>query len=269
MKRIAFAAATAALLGTGCISSSTTTNPPPPDVGSVNLYWSFQKYAPAQTSGVIDYDTSYTGTSNGPCAQSAVETVTVDSPMGQQTVSCVHTNGVQGIGIDGIPAGLQVFRLRGNRSGIVVYDTTVNLQVIAGTTANTATNYDVVVQGTYAPFDAFAYLSYAPNTYYQTCASASYPAVDYDVSDVLGNQVLTGTVACQDPATGFPVISVNDLDLDNYTIRMTGWTGSPAVRTFDSCTSDALKLLAFDHFTSQTGAGGLAVTLDTPPACSL
>ncbi|HEX9050967.1 MAG TPA: hypothetical protein VF841_10580 [Anaeromyxobacter sp.] len=268
MKRFAFAAA-AALLGTGCISSSTTTTIPPQEVGSVNLYWSFEKYAPAQTSGVIDYDTTFAGTANGPCAQSAVETVTVDSPVGQQTVDCVHTNGVQGLGIDGIPAGTQPFRFRGNRSGTVVYDTTVNLQVVPGTNANTASSYYVVVKGAYAPFDAFAYLSYAPNAFYQTCASASYPAVDYDVSDVLGNLVLTGSVACQDPAAGFPVISVPDLDLDNYTIRMTGWTGNPAVRTFDSCTSSTLKLLAFDHFASQTGAGGLAVTLDTPPACSL
>ncbi len=263
MKRIAFAAA-AALLGIGCTSSST------PEPGSVNLYWSFQKYAPAQTSGHIDYDTSFMGTANGPCAESAVETVTVFSPAGQQTVDCVHTNGVQGLGIDGLPAGTQTFRLQGNRSGLVVYDSTVNLDVVAGTTAANATSYDVVVQGTFAPFDAFAYLSYAPTQYYLTCASALNPTVDYTVYDVHGNAVLADSVLCQDPANGFPVISVNDLDLDNYTIRMTGWTGpAPQVRTFDSCTSDALKLLAFDHFDAQTGAGGLAVTLDTPPACTL
>ncbi len=269
MKRFAFAAA-AALLGTGCISSTTTTTTPPQQYGSVNLYWSFEKYAPAAPGGVIGYDTSHTGTANGPCAESAVETVTVSSPLGTQTVSCVHTNGVQGLGLDGLPAGMQTFRLQGNRGAYVVYDTTVDLQVVAGTTATTATSYDVVVQGTYAPFDAFAYLAYAPSSYYATCALADYPTVDYYVYDVHGNQVLTGSVSCQDPATGFPVIAVNDLDLDNYTIRMTGWTGpAPQVRTFDSCASDAAKLIAFDHFVAQTGAGGLAVTLGTPPACAL
>ena len=261
MKRIAFVAA-AALLGTGCVVSSDS----PPPVGSVNLYWSFQKFAPAQTSGHIDYDTTYVG-ANGRCPESAVDEVTVDSPVGQTTVACVHA-GVQGLGIDGIPAGTQTFRVRGYRGADLVYDTSVNLQVVAGTTSNTASSYYVAVEGTWARLEAFAYLSFAPNTYYATCASALFPTVDYDVYDIYGNAVITGSVLCQDPATGFPVIG-EDLDLDNYTIRMTGWTGSPAVRTFDSCASDALKLLAFDHFGAQTGVGGLAVTLDTPPACTL
>ena len=49
MKRIAFAAATAALLGTGCISSTTT--PPPPCDPTLSVSWAFQLYDGSPPTG--------------------------------------------------------------------------------------------------------------------------------------------------------------------------------------------------------------------------
>ena len=254
MKRIAFAAA-AALLGTGCISSTTTTTVPPQDYGSVNLYWSFAKTAPAQSSGHIDYDTSYTGTANGPCAESHVEQVTVDSALGSATVDCVHTNGVQGLGLDGLPAGLQTLRVRGWRGTYAVYDGTFQVNV----PANGVANQYVAVAGVSAPLDVFAYLAWGTPTAtnYATCADANSPNIGYQILDVWGAVVDDGTVGCSDPLPA-PVF-VGDLDLDNYDVRMQGLAVPGGAVVLDSCK------VAFDHFGAQTGANGVAPVLYTQP----
>jgi hypothetical protein len=247
MKRIAFAAAAAALLGTGCSSS-------PQEYGSVNLYWSFAKTAPAQSSGHIDYDTSYVGTS-GPCAQSGVEQVTVDSAVGQTTVDCVHTNGVQGLGLDGLPAGLQTLRVRGWRGTYAVYDGAFQVSV----PANAVADQYVAVAGVSAPLDLFAYLAWGSPTAtnYATCADASWPNVGYEIRDVWGTLVDDGTVGCSDPLPA--AVYVGDLDLDNYKVRMQGFAVAGGALVLDSCS------VALDHFDAQIGANGLAPVLYTQP----
>jgi hypothetical protein len=259
MKRIAFAAAAAALVGTGCISSSSST-PPPPQVGSVNLYWSFVRTAPAQALGRIDYDTTYRGTAIGPCAQSAVDSVTVDSAVGQVEVDCVTAGQggtfVQGLGIDGLPAGPQTFRFRGWRGSVLVYDSIVTRDVHAGMVMD----YYVAMQGVSAPLDLFAYLSYgvAPGTLYASCAAAGSPNIGFEIKDVVfGTVVDSGLVGCSDPLPA--TVFVGDLELDDFDVRMRGYEVPGGALVFDSCD------VPLAHFAGQIGGAGLAPVLRTLP----
>jgi hypothetical protein len=213
----------------------------------VNLYWSFLRTAPAQQSGVIDYDTTYVGAANGPCAESAVDSVTVDSPVGQVTVSCVHTNGVQGVGIDGLPAGAQTFRFRGYRgsgsSAVLVYDSVFTLDVHA----NMTMNYYVAVQGVAAPLGLSAWLAYYPGPVdYTTCAAATPawgsgyssapPNLHYEIRDVVFKELVeVGTVGCA-PAQTIPApVFSGLLDLDDYSVRVQGLRVEDNAVVLDSC----------------------------------
>jgi hypothetical protein len=256
MKRLALALAAAAL-GTGCSGSHH------PATGSALLYWDFVRSAPAQSGGVVTYDSALTGTGTT-CPQSDVDTVTIDAPdVAQVSVPCIYS-GVQGVTVSNMLAGSNVVRIRGWRQGVAVYDDTFTVDVIARNNAPAGSYLDV--RAVQAPIDLFAYLFTTDTSqYYPTCASASSPEIDYDVWDSFGTHVLSATVACSEPANPTAVF-VGNLDLDNYTVRMKGFTaagGSSPV--FDSCTSSSAQVIAFDHFGSQTGAGGIPVTLFTPP----
>lgn len=254
MKRIALVLA-AAFLGTGCVSSSDTT-----DYGSVNLYWSFARTAPAAPGGFIYYDDTFAGPGTGPCLDSSVEEVTVDSPLGQTTVACVYA-GVQGIGLDDIAEGARSFRFRGWRGAYLVYDTVVNLDVIG----NATTDHYVELQGVSQPLDMFAYLSYGAGagTLYASCAAAipagstSPPNIGYEIRDVHGALVDDGFVGCSDPLPA--AVFVGDLELDNFDVRMRGYRVEDDALVFDSC---AVRL---DHFVSETGVDGFAPVLRTNP----
>ena len=256
MKRIALAAAVA-LLGTGCIVHDDTNYVPPPgQYGSVNLYWDFVRTAPAQTAGRLVYDDSDTGT-YGACDESAVEVVEVTSPLGTVASDCVAVNGVEGMGLDGIPAGVRSFRFRGWRGDFLVYDTTVNLEVFAGTTAATATSYSVDLDGVSANVDLFADLAYGdPGTFYASCAAAADPYLAWEIRDVFGQLVDAGDDFCNDPLPSY--FGRLPLDLDDYYLRMQGFDGGDAL-VLDSCWLD------FPHFATQIDGSGVAPTLFTLP----
>lgn len=258
MKRIALAAA-AALVGTGCIvhdDDSTYVPPPPVQYGSVNLYWDFVRSAPAQATRLLVYDDSDTGT-YGVCDESAVEVVEVTSPLGTVSSDCVAVNGVEGMGIDGIPAGVQAFRFRGWRGAVLVYETTRNLEVFAGTTPATATPYFVDLEGVSASLDLSAYLAFGdPGTLYGSCAAAANPLLRWEVRDVFGQLVDAGSGPCNDPQPSY--LGRLPLELDDFFLRMQGFDGGSNL-VLDSCWLD------LPHFTTQIGADGVAPTLFTLP----
>ncbi len=259
MKHLALVLA-AAVLGTGCI---VTSDNPPPAYGSVDLYWDFVRSTPGVGGGYVVYDSTLVGV-DGRCLQSDVDTVTVDAPgVAQVNVPCIY-GGIQGVTIDGVFAGVSSFRVRGWRGAIAVYDDTFALDVPASPAA--PASYTVDVAAVSAPIDMFAYLSDGTN-YYTTCSSAGYPTIYYDVYDSYATHILSSSASCSGGSAYPLTVLLGDLDLDNYTIRMKGYQGS--TRTFDSCLSNTAKMLSFDHFVSQTGAGGLFVDLFAPPACTL
>ncbi|HEY6001370.1 MAG TPA: hypothetical protein VIV57_00770 [Anaeromyxobacter sp.] len=259
MKRFALVLAAAAL-GTGCTSST-----PAPAQGSVNLYWDFDRTAPAQPGGFITYDPYPGGTISGRCPQSAVDFVTVDTPsVPQVTVTCVYLT-VQGVGVDGVDSGVQPFRVRGWRhvtgGDAVVYDQTFNLNVPAAA----AQSYTVHVTGVAALLDVFTYLAFGtpPGTLYPTCASATpassiYPPnLDVEIRDAFGTLIDQGSAGC---AGNLPAIVFSKLlDLDDYGVRVQGRRVEDNALVFDSCSTDLA------HFATQTGGGGFAPTAFTNP----
>ncbi len=270
MKRLA-AVLAAAVLGTGCIVTDDNVNNV--DYGSVNLYWDFVRSAPAlPPPSIIVYDDSDTdpSTLNGPCDESAVDFVTVDSPVGQTVVDCVYAGGgpvgVEGVGIDGIPEGTRSFRVRGWRTisqfDYLVYDRTFNLAV----PGRTITDHFLDVTGVSEPLDMFGYLAFGTppgETDYASCAaaipagSAVPPNIGFEVRDVYGTLVDDGFVGCSDPLPA--LVFAGSLELDDFKVRMIGYRAEDDAVVFDSCWYDLA------HFTPQLGAGGFAPTLLTQP----
>lgn len=259
MRRLALTLATA-VLSSGCIIGDDDDDhlPPPSGVGSVIVYWDFLRNAPAQPQGAVLYDADLVGPGTGPCAQSAVEVVTIDVGGAPQfVVDCVY-QGVQGATLDLLPTGPQAARVRGWRGDFVVYDSTVTLDVFQ----DQVTEQPLVdVEGVRAPIDLFGDLA-AGATFYASCAEADVPNISFTLWDSFGTLIDDGVAGCSDPLPA-PVFA-GDLDLDNYTVRMEGTaTQGPNLGdvVFDSCNQ------VFDHFDAQIGTGGVAVTLQTPPAC--
>jgi hypothetical protein len=253
MRRLALLLA-ATVLGTGCIVTSDDTLGTG-DFGTVNLYWDFARHAPAQTGGFIYYDESLVGTGNQACAQSAVDTIRVIPPGGNPfDVTCVY-NGVQGITIDGVPAGNRIFRVIGYRQAVAVFDSDVAVPVRGGTSTDAIA--DVV--GVPGALDLFGDLAFGtrPSDVYASCAAAGAPNLSYEVKDAFGLTVDGGTVGCSDPLPS-PVFAGN-LDLDDYKVRMQGFELGTNALVFDSCWFDV------SHFAAQTGQNGVALTLLTPP----
>jgi hypothetical protein len=257
MRRLALTLATA-VLASGCIIGDDDDHFV--GAGSVIVYWDFIRNAPAQSGGAVRYDSTLAGTGTGPCAQSAVEVVTIDTAGAAQfVVDCVY-QGVQGATLDLLPAGSQPFRIRGWRGDFAVYDTTVTLQVIG----NQVTDQGVIDVGPVsAPIDLFADLAagspQAP-TYYGSCAQADVPNITFELFDSYGTMIDSDVAGCSDPLPA-PVFA-GDLDLDNYTVRMRGTaTQGPFAgqAVFDSCA------VGFDHFVPQIGVDGVAVLLLTQP----
>jgi hypothetical protein len=190
--------------------------------------------------------------------------VDVATPVGTFTFDCVEPSsagtGVQGTTILDVPEGLRSFTITGWRGNTAVYRHTVSLDVARG--LSDVEGYRVDVEPITAPIDLFAYLySVEADRFYTTCTEAGRPDIFYDVYDSFGTLILSEEAACTATTIADPVlVYANDLDLDNYTVRMAGYT-TFVDPVFDSCTQ------AFDHFSAQTGEAGIAITLDTPPSC--
>jgi len=249
MKRLAVVLA-ASLLGTGCIVSDDS------GLGTVNLYWDFARHAPAQQGGFLFYDEDLSGTGDQSCDQSAVESVRVVPPVGGAVdVTCVF-GGVQGITFFDMPDGAQPFRVTGYRGGITVFDSSVTVSV----RSDAVTDAVIDVVGVSAPLDLFGDLATGvppAEQFYLTCAEASNPDITFEINDVFGSAIDSGTVGCTDPLPA-PVFS-SSLDLDDYKVHMQGNRRSDGALLFDSCWVDLA------HFSSQTGTNGFAATLLTNP----
>jgi hypothetical protein len=262
MKRLALALATAAL-GAGCYT------PPVQQYGSVDLYWDFFRFAPAQTTSnplqTLIYDGTFYGSAQGPCTQSAVETVTVDSAAGQVTVDCVGPgpNFAQGIGVDFLPAGSNDVRVRGWRGAVLVYDTSVTIDV----PANLISRHYIDVMPMAAPFSLSANLfnSSVP-ALYPTClaatpsASGSPPNLKWQIRDVVhGDLIDTATVGCGlAQSLPAPVLVDYLLDLDDFQVRVQGLRVEDNAIVLDSCWQP------LSHFAT----GSATVRADTPvPSC--
>ena len=266
MRALAMTAAVAtALAGTGCGVGSSSSGP----TGTVNLYWAFDRSAPAQPGGFVTYDASYgspaaTGTS-GTCPESYVDTVRVSSAAGTFDIGCTGPSGggwTQGAVVDLLPAGPNTIGLTGYRGSQAVYRSSVDVMV----TANGVATVHAAMQGISAPLEAYAYLAFGPSpgTDYLTCADALVPNFTVQIFDVVSRKLIDDySAGCSDPLPAY--VYPGPLDLDDYTVRMKGYdVTSPGLLVFDSCD------VALSHFGPQVGAGGFTATLLTAPvpACS-
>ncbi len=264
MRRLALTLATA-VLASGCIIGDDDDDHLPPVVGagSAIVYWDFLRNAPAQ-GGAVRYDDAALVQAGvtGPCAQSGVELVTIDTAgLPQFVVDCVY-QGVQGATLDQLPAGSQSARIRGWRGDFAVYDATVALEVFAGR----ETDQGIIdVPAVRAPMELFAWFATGlapqfPADYYASCAEARFPNVSLELWDSYGTKIVSDVVGCSEPLP--TIVFSEDLDLDNYTVRMQG-IGTEASTAgqvvFDSCA------VTFDHFGAQIGIDGFAPTLLTNP----
>jgi hypothetical protein len=260
MKRFALVLA-AAVLGMGCGGGS---NPSaPPVLGSANVYWDFVRFAPSQPAPhTILYDSTFAGAVNGACSESAVDFVTVDSAVGQTSVSCVYgPSHAQGVGIDGLPAGANDIRVRGWRhigpNDIAVYDETFVVNVLA----NGLDNHFLDVNAVAANIDLSTYLAFgAGPTDYASCAAATpassiYPPnLHFEIREpVFKLLVEGGTVGCGDPLPA--ALFSGLLDLDDFKVRVQGLRVEDDALVLDSCWVDLA------HF----GAQGFAPTALTNP----
>ncbi|HET9554146.1 MAG TPA: hypothetical protein VFP50_14350 [Anaeromyxobacteraceae bacterium] len=248
-----------ALLGTGCFVSSTNSTPG----GDVNVYWDFIRHTQAggvPSSGSVTYDASLGAVNtSGICPESDVDTVRVSSAAGTFDIACTGPAGggayVQGAVVHGLPIGTRTITLLGYRSSVLVYQTSVSVDVLANSTVTAPTAH---LEGVQAPLDVFADLAFGtPGTLYASCAAAGSPNITYTLTDSLGTLVASGTAGCSDP---LPSLTFRDqLDLDSYTVRLKGLRVSDNALVFDACNK------TLQHFGSQTGAGGFAPTLFTLP----
>jgi len=243
-----------AMMGTGCFVSNDRA------VGDVNLFWNFLRHAPAANQlGSVLYDETLDAVNvNGICPQSGVDTVRVESDAGLIDIECTGPVGgglySQGIVISNLPAGTNSIRVTGYRGGTAVFRSTASVNVLANFTVDRV----VSVEGLSADLDVFGYLfDRSTNQDYLTCGEAGSPNIGYSIRDGAGTLVEEGLTGCSNP---LPSLTFSGfLDLDNYTVRLQGFTVPGGALVFDSCS------VAFDHFATQTGANGWAPTLRANP----
>ncbi len=235
MKRIAFAAATAALLGTGCISSS---SPPPPPSGAVDIGWSFIRYK--ADFSTVTYGCDVAGIDN------VVVSFQVDGPV---QVACKDAAG-DGAFIGGLTPGTQTFTVTGRRGGIALYSSAVGTVTVAeGQTTQVG---NVQVHGIADDLDVYANFRsrYGNDVGWSTCFLANVATLDYVLADYANTVIASGTVSCTDPA-GISFTGPNALDRDNYVIRMRGFASGASTESFDSATvavTPTCSGQAFDHY---------------------
>lgn len=258
MKRLALALA-AAVLGAGCGGHSHV-----PATGDALLYWDFLRNAPAQ-HGTITYDASLSGTGNGVCTQSAVDTVTIDAPGIQQvSVPCVFSS-VQGVVIPDLFAGTNVIRVRGWRGNVAVYDGEFSITVLANDHNPAGVTLDVPAVG--AHIDILGDIAFGSTpTVYNSCAeatpygSSSPPNLFVRIRDLVGPRTIIdqATAGCSG-ALPAPVLS-DLLDLDDYEVRVQALQVENGAVVADSC------WVALSHFAPQSFT---AMSLTNPiPTCA-
>lgn len=264
MRRVLLVAA-AALLGSACIVRNDTT--PSTGSGSVVVYWDFVRNG---QGGPVAYDAGLAGPTAGACPQSRVESVSIDpldSGVPSATVNCREWNpqdgqGVQGVIIDGVPAGNRSFRIRGwqtvNSQSVAVYDSSVTVSVVGGTTTSEPTAHLAPVRAA-AQVDADLAFGSRPGTLYADCSAANFPTLTYSITDLAGTVVATSPAAGVSCPAGLPTpLFQGMLDLADYDVRVQGYNGSNQL-VFDSCA------VPFAHFAGDTGQYALVATAFTNP----
>lgn len=256
------ALAVVAMLGSGCIVHNTNDGyvPPPVGYGDVRVFWEFMRNAPAaNVNGFVIYDESLAAVNaSGVCPESDVDTVRLESSLGTVDVACTGpvTGGgySQGYVLRSLPAGSNSIRVTGFRGGQAVYRSTVNVPVPSAGVVDRI----VTVQGISAGLELYGYLFNSGfGQDYLTCAEALDPNIDFWLWDSFGTLVESGSTSCSDPLPS--ITFAGFADLDNYTVRMQGFSVPADVMVFDTCNQ------AFNHFGAQTGGLGVTADLLTNP----
>ncbi len=235
MKRIAFAAALAALLGTGC---GTASPPPPPPNTAIDFSWRFLRYV-NDTGGTLAYT----------CAQAGVDNVVVSFDVGGDVVVACADNAGDGARITGIQPGTRTVVVTGRRGSAALFASSAFTVDVFVDQVETTPLLDVagIADNLYVYAHFLGQLG--QNMGWTTCANAGVTSFDYWIEDYAGTVVAHATnVPCTNPA-GVSFTGQDALDRDNYAIRFKGYAGSS--QTFDSAT-EALRPYcdgqAFNHF---------------------
>ncbi len=238
MKRSALALA-AALLGTGCISSTTTTYVPPPDTGAVDFGWSFVRYD-AAGSAIATYG----------CSQAGIDNVVVSFQVGGDvTVSCSDSGG-DGALVTGVASGTQTVYVTGRRGTHALYQSQTMTITVA--TGQTTAAHGVQALGIPGDLAIYAHFldQFGNSVGWSSCALANVATLDYVIADWANTVVAQGVVNCANPA-GVSFLSPNNLDRDQYVIRMRGFASGASVESFDSATTAVAPTCsgqAFNHY---------------------
>lgn len=245
------AALAAALALSGCFVSASD--------GTANVYWAFRRSAPAQPGGFLIYDETYAApNATGVCPESAVDTVRVASAAGTFDIACTGPTAgggyVQGAVVDFLPVGRSTITLTGLRGGQAVYRSSVEVNASSGP----GTDVYVDVFGLSAPLEVYAYLlGGVPPIDYLDCAEALSPNLTVELFDAFGHQIDGAVAGCSDPLPAFAF--AEQVDLDDYTVRVVGRRVGSGALLFDSCD------LPLDHFGPQVGVAGFTADLFTAP----
>lgn len=244
MKRIALL--TAAVLGTGCVSTveSTTVSG-----DSVTVYWTFAHF-------------DYTGTFQTlNCAQAGVDTVQLDFSDGTTSMVPCSQGGVQGAtALNFVPGGYWV-NVTGLRSGRGA------LYTSGGVTFTKYSGVDAVVsaeaQGIPADLELFPTLNGWNGSAFvpfpsPACTNGNTDYLTYVVRDGAGIILAQGQVNCVTDPPSVLFSGANAIDKDTLAIRMKGWQTAGPTQVMDSCT------VSFNHFANDTGSFGAAIDLFYP-----
>lgn len=255
MRTLALTATLAtALAGTGCI---VTTDQP---TGSVDLYWQFVRTT--WDNQTLTYDPEASAPAGtGFCPESGVDTVDVRWAGGTLVTLDCRRAGVQGVALDGVPAGLVRFTLTGYRGSQALYRSSIDVNVLEGTPA-TAVSTVADVYGIPADLDVwFRFADAGGLIPGATCFSEGVDYFTFSVIDSANTTVASttmfagGRVPCSD-STVYPGVALDQLDLDTYAIRARAFRVGTAAPIYDSCNTSPNTSAVFDHFGADIGVAG-------------
>jgi hypothetical protein len=239
----------------------------PPATRSVVLYWDFLRHTQTAAGNLV-YDANVNvGGGDAACVESGVEVVQITDPTGQivnpefPDVPCVF-QGVQGVQIDFVPLGRQVWTLTGYRGSVPTFATTVTLDIVG----NLANVFDTRLEGIQDDLDLSArFLDATGTAEFPSCAAAGVQTLDFVLVDGIGTVVAAGQVPCgTPPVVPFRVASGTAVDRDTYSVRMKGFRPPDPLQTFDSETTALAPQcipVTFDHHGPQAGPSGVGVVL--------
>lgn len=240
MKRFAFLAAAAALLGTGCGTSTPT--PLPPNT-AIDFSWRFDRYV-YDTNSSISYG----------CAQAQVDNVVVSFDVGGDVVVPCADNAGDGARITGVEPGSRSVVVTGRRGSAELFQTQpFTVDVVLDQVETTPV---IGVAG--IPDNLAVYANFVgrlgQDVGWRYCADPDVQTITYKIVDVADTVIAHGSVDCIDPTPpGVSFTGQYALDRDNYAIRMRAWRTGTATAILDSASTVApanytCNGQAFNHF---------------------